>query len=205
MNLQCFVLFAALACLANASPVYYLTTDQTGAQTQIDTTHTSTWSFTPNVDFDFGGAVLAMKAGQKASATVLFNLYSGTDSNGTLLATKTLTNVGFCGQASNCSSYENHPFWFTPVALTSGQSYFASLTSTAPDVQSKAYFIKSDSYFMSGANGTRVEPSPIGPLQSMPVETATPEPGTYGLMIAAAGAFGISRLLRSRNRRMLRA
>ena len=55
----------AFAFIVNASaqgllqkPTYFITTDQTGAQTQIDVNHTSLWVVTtPNADIDiFGGA-----------------------------------------------------------------------------------------------------------------------------------------------------
>ena len=191
MLLKVALLIAAAAFAANAAPLYYLATSQTGGQTQIDTDHTSEWIFTPNTDFDFGGALLTMKAGQNASADIVLSVYEGTDSSGTSLGSSTLNGTQFCAQTSNCASFVFHLFSPSPsISFTAGHTYLMTLTSTAPDVQSRAYFIKSEDYFISDVNGTAIAPSPIG----SPADTATPEPGTYGLMIASAGMLGLSRL-----------
>ena len=59
-----FCLFS-LTALGSAAPIYYLSTGQTGAQTQIDIAHTSSWLLNPNVDFSFAGGLFTMKAGGK--------------------------------------------------------------------------------------------------------------------------------------------
>jgi hypothetical protein len=196
MPLTIALLIAATAFAANAAPVYYLATGQTGGQTQIDTDHSSEWLFTPNVDFEFGGALLTMKAGQNASAAIVLSVYEGTDSSGTSLGSSTLNGTQFCAQTSNCATFVFHLFSPTPsIAFAAGSTYFVTLTSTAPDVQSRAYFIKNETYFISDVNGTEIVPSPIGPsIPTSPIDTAIPEPGTYGLMIASAGLLGLSRL-----------
>jgi hypothetical protein len=176
---------ASLSALASASPIYYLSTGQTGAQTQVDTAHTSTWLLTPNVDFSFAGGLFTMKAGGSVANDINLSIYLGSDNTGTLLSSITLTSTQFCAQAA-CGQFNTHPFLFTTaVPLTSGVTYFAALTSSAPNTQSQAYFIKSDTSFISDLNGTAITPSPIG--QST---TATPEPTTMllcGLVLVGIG------------------
>src|SRR5579863_2821409 len=94
VNLAASLLILPSLCVA--TPAYYLATGQTGAQTQIDVSHTSTWELIPNIDFSFGGGLFQMKDGQTASDDVLLSLYQGTDATGTLLGTLTLSNTAFC-------------------------------------------------------------------------------------------------------------
>jgi len=116
---------------------------------------------TPNVSFDFAGGIFTMKAGSSTSATVSLTLYQGQDAGGTLLGTLTLTQSTFCGQVSNCGQFDVHRFDFiTAVPLLSGTTYFATLTSSASDVQSQAYFIKNDSYFISDSSGVAIPVQP---------------------------------------------
>src|SRR5579859_7376588 len=167
-----------LAPFCMGSPTYYLATGQTGAQTQIDTAHTSTWLFTPNTDFSFGGGLFDMKAGQSVVDDLVISIYQGTDATGTLLDSLTLTSTVFCGQVANCGQYNYHQFFLpTAVPLTTGTSYFVALTSQAPNTQSLAYFIKSDTFFVSDANANPIVPSPIGTPTGSPV----PEPSTLTL------------------------
>jgi len=166
----------SLSTLSNAATFLYLNTGQTGAQTQIDIAHTSTWLLTPNVDFLFDGGLFTMKAGGSVAADINLSIYLGPDNTGTQLASITLTSTQFCTQAA-CGQFNTHQFLFTtPVALTTGTTYFAELTSSAVNTQSQAYFIKSDTSFISDLNGTAITPSPID--QAI---TATPEPATIML------------------------
>ena len=59
--------------------------------------------------------------------------------------------------------------------MVSGTTYFAALTSTAPDVQSQAYFIKNDTY-ISDRSGTAIDPQPTGS------NVSAPEPGSVVLI-----------------------
>jgi hypothetical protein len=184
-----------LALPMGATPIYYLATDQTGAQTQIDVNHTSTWTLTPNSAFDFGGGIFVMKDGSNTSATVILSLYQGTDANGTLLGAVTLTHAAFCAQVGNCGQFGTHRFDFTvPVPLQVGVTYFAALTSSANDVQSQAYFIKNDFYFISDTNGVAVPVQPVTfgtPPPSSP--SPVPEPGSMALILVGAGALAAKR------------
>ena len=196
MIIRTVALYVAIASFASAAPIYYLATDQSGAQTQIDVNHTSTWSFIPNVDFEFGGALLTMKAGQTASEPVRFRLFEGVDASGPTLIDVSLTAAAFCGQVSNCGNWEFHSFFpVAPVNLTSGNEYFGLLTSTAVDRQSKAYFIK-DTYFISNLQGTAIQPQPIGALAP-----EVPEPASWMLMAAGAGMVGLGKWGRTRRSR----
>ncbi|HUS07219.1 MAG TPA: PEP-CTERM sorting domain-containing protein [Bryobacteraceae bacterium] len=168
--------FLFLASLCNAGPVYYLATDQSGAQTQIDVNHTSTWLLTPNVAFDFGGGLFTMKDGSGTSANVTLSFYQGVNASGTLLGTVPLTVTSFCAQVSNCGQFAFHQFFFaTPIPMAAGTTYFAALTSPALDTQSTAYFIKNNTYFISDQAGTAIQPSPVS-------FTAVPEPASLALV-----------------------
>jgi len=189
---QTILCLLSLTVLGNAAPIYYLSTGQTGAQTQIDTAHTSSWLLDPNVDFSFAGGLFTMKAGGSVANPVTLSLYSGSDATGTLLASVTFTSTNFCLQAA-CGQFNTHQFLFTtPIALTAGSTYFATLTSSAPNTQSQAYFIKSDNSFVSDLNGTAITPSPIGGTTS----SATPEPTTMLLCGLALAGISFKRFAR---------
>jgi len=187
----------ASASVCSATTIYYLGTDQTGAQTQIDVAHTSTWLLTPNTDFSFGGGLFNMKDGSAATADVTLSLYQGTDATGPLLASMSLNNTAFCAQASNCGQYQYHQFFFTSaIPLLTGVNYFAALTSSAVNTQSAAYFIKSTVYFISDQSGTAIVPSPIVTAAA----ANAPEPS--GLVLIC---IGLGMVMLMRNRRDARA
>lgn len=202
MKLCSAFLFLALQC--DASPIYYLATGQTGAQTQIDVNHTSSWLMTPNSIFDLGGGLFTMKDGSSTSATITLSLYQGISASGSLLGSLNLTHTNFCAQVGNCGQFDSHPFSFgVPISLVPGTTYFAALTSSAADVQSQAYFIKNDSFFISDQNGSQILPQPVtfGP----PTATPTPEPGSLallgiglGLVLASSRPWAINCALTSR-------
>lgn len=180
------VLLGGVLAHASSLPTYYLTTGQTGAQTQIDINHSSEWSFTPSVPWQFGGGFFTMKDGSKTNAPIVFRLYEGPNAaSNNLIAQVTMTNAQFCAQAP-CNQYNVRDFHLvSPVQLTAGMTYFASLTSTAPDRQAEAYFIKASSGFkIVDANGSVITPAPIVNPSG---NTDSPEPAT-GLLIGTAAA-----------------
>ncbi len=60
-----------------ASAQYYVTTGQSGAQTQIDSApHMSTFMLSVTAPVTFGGGKFTMKRGSASSATVEYTLYS---------------------------------------------------------------------------------------------------------------------------------
>ena len=174
--------FLCLALQCGASPIYYLATDQTGAQTQIDVNHTSSWEMTPNINFDFAGGLFTMKDGSSTSATVILTLYQGIDATGSVLASLNLTHATFCAPpVGNCGQFATHQFFFaTPVPLVPGTTYFAALTSSAADVQSLAYFIKNNSFFISDVDSVAIPPQPVA--FGAPAVLPTPEPSPLPLL-----------------------
>lgn len=159
-----FWLLAGLTSLAQAQVPsdYYVKTGITGAQTQIDTNHTSSFTIFSQSSLSFAGGLFTMKAGSATSAPITFKLYDSAAKT-TLLTETTYTNTAaFCSaHGGNCQSFIETPFTFSsPVSLLAGKAYFAELTSVAPDVQSRAYFIKgAQSCYIATAKGTTVPSS----------------------------------------------
>lgn len=185
----------SLGTVCQATPIYYLATGQTGAQTQIDVSHSSSWVMTPNTAFAFGGGLFTMKQGQSTVAPVTLALFQGTSAAGSLLATATLTATNFCAQVANCGQYAYHAFTMS-VSLQAGVSYFAQLTSPADNTQSLAYFIKNDSFFISDQNGTAIVPQPV----TFGTQTVTPmpEPGSALLVLLGLAMLRVQRIQRVR-------
>jgi hypothetical protein len=166
---------------AAAAPLYYFVTGQTGAQTQLDANHTTSWSFTATSAWTLGGGDFAMKDGSSTSANIALSLYQGTSSAGTLLDSLTLTAAAFCTlHTGNCGSFNSTPFHFaTPFTLTAGLDYYLTLTSFSSDVQSQAYFIKDPgAVTISDSNGTALPGQTVGPA---PAPTSIPEPASLAL------------------------
>lgn len=168
----------------------YLATDQTGANTTIDNVHTSSWAFTPNQDFTFGGGLFQMKAGGSVVDDIFLTIYQGVDATGTQLGQVDLTPAAFCAEVSNCGNYDVHDFFFvSAILLTDGTAYYVALTSNAPTVpQSQDYFIKpGTTFFMGDTNGNPAVPQPIGGAG------VVPEPATFALMGGGLIALGLFR------------
>lgn len=186
-----FVASVAVGPAAHATVVtYYLATGHTNAQTQIDETHSSTWSFTAGPGWAFGGGDFDMKAGPHTSASIRLSLYHGIDTSGTALAELDLSKAAFCAShGGNCQSFEDTPFHFaSPVALASGDTYTATLTSSADDAQSKAYFIKgAGAAGLLDANGN----TPV--VTGAAAIAAVPEPASLCLLAAGLGVLPITR------------
>lgn len=144
-----WLLLAVLALPGAAGQSYWLYSGQSGAQTQIDVDHTSTWTIqVTSGTLLFAGARLTMKRGPSSSTSVTLSLYQGNSAAGTLLGTATLANNAFGPQ------FNQEEFALSsPLTLNPG-TYFVALTSPAPDVQSQAYFIKGVTDSLVSINGT---------------------------------------------------
>jgi len=167
----------------------YVTTGQTGAQTQIDAFHTSSFTIAVQNPTLFSGGVFTMKAGTATQDPITFRLYDS-PAKTTLLAEKSYSSTSaFCAARSgNCQSYAPTDFSFpSPVTLDPGQTYYAELTSPAPDAQSKAYFIKGAKGCYVAKAGGRIEPGSSctggevsvpanGPYLSVDIKDPLPDP-----------------------------
>ena len=124
----------------------YVTTGQTGAQTQIDMFHSSKFTITPTAATTILGGNFTMKNGSSTVAAghkVEFILWNSTRT--VKLGSVLYTAEEFCtAHGGNCGTFAPTLFTFSsPVSLVAGQTYYAELTSPdAEDRQSEAYFIK---------------------------------------------------------------
>lgn len=153
----------AVPALAHAQALvpYYVYTGQTGAQTQVDVNHKSSFTISAANDIDFYGGSFVMKAGSSASTPITLTLYDSAAKTN-VLSSVTLTTSQFCAvHGGNCSSYDVTKFDLpSPVRLSAGRAYYAELTSRAPDTQSLAYFIKGgNSCYIATANGATLADS----------------------------------------------
>ncbi|MCC6537260.1 MAG: PEP-CTERM sorting domain-containing protein [Bryobacterales bacterium] len=196
-----YLLGAALICAQSyATPVYYVNTDHTGAQTQIDLNHTSSWLLTPSVAFDLGGGQFVMKKGTATVDNITLSVYRGASAAGVLMTSVTLTTTQFCLGDPNCGQFSMHHVYFpVPVQLSVGFQYYVALTSNARDAQSTAYFIKNNVFRMSDANETEIVPAPVCfgtacVVPPPPPPPPVPEPSTFALAgTALAGLAWIRR------------
>jgi len=122
--------------------VYYLSTGQSGAQTQIDVNHTTSWSFTATIGLDAGrwrfhheGWLVHL--GRHPAVGL-----QGTNASGTLLTSIDLSNTAVLLAAGRQQLPELRIDAFSfcdgqRIHLHLGLQYYIALTSTAPDVQSQ--------------------------------------------------------------------
>ena len=183
---------------AMATPVYYLSTGQAGAQTQIDVNHTTSWSFTATSNWDLGGGDFTMKDGSATTAGIMLAVYEGTNSSGILRASLSLSNSDFCSlqAGGNCQSYGGTPFHFLPpYSINLGIEYYIALTSNAADVQSHAYFIKGvqSSSFLDAQNIAL-------PTQTLTSQVPADVPEPASLAILGVGFLGAA-VVRARKMR----
>ncbi len=124
----------------------YVTTGQTGAQTQIDMFHSSKFTITPTATTQILGGNFTMKNGSAtvtAGHQIAFILWNSART--VKLAEKLYTATGFCtAHGGTCGNFAPTLFPFdSPVTLNAGTTYYAEVISPdAEDKQSEAYFIK---------------------------------------------------------------
>ena len=121
---------------------YYLWTGQTGAQTQVDRQHSSSWYVTVTGSTQLGGGLFTIKRGPSTTANIVLTVRANGPA-GTVLATKTLTSGDVTSMYTLTAFELSDASPNTPYTMTAG-TYYMTLTSTAPDTQSEAYFIKNN-------------------------------------------------------------
>lgn len=164
---------------------YFVTTGHTGAQTQIDEHHTSSWSFKPASSFQLGGGIFVMKDGPATGADIILTT-TNLDNNSS--QTLTLTNTPFT------QSYANVYFLYTTApgvgAITISPNlngWTVKLTSAAADHQSTAYFIKGyDQAALYKGGDTATTPLDLTQQPTFNGDiVSSPEPGPF-LLISGA-------------------
>jgi len=201
------LLLAWLACAAQAAVTdgYYVSTGQAGAQTQIDKNHTSSFTIQSPADILFTGGLFTMKYGSSTSAPITFTLYDSAAKT-QQLGSVTYTPAQFCAaQTGNCQSFAPTSFPLAaPVQMKAGKTYFAELTSSAPDAQSVAYFIKgaqscsvaqpngskssaSCSYSLADTSGKAEPPASLRISKQGPDTATAGTPFTYSISVANGG------------------
>ena len=132
---------------ALADTNWYITTDQKGAQTQIDINHLSSWIFTPTNEVSIWGGDFVMKEGPKTEESLMFALYLGALSPTELFSgtnapfgSVVISNAEF--KLQNPASQQFNPVIFqfrdaagsnAPLLLSNLFTYTAALTSGAAD------------------------------------------------------------------------
>lgn len=196
-------LMTLAAASARANEYFALQTNISGAQTQIDSTHTSTWGFTTGLAWDFGGGTFVMKKGTSASADVVLSIYQGTNS-GTPVGTVAVPSTGFT------QSFGNVQFLFsTPLALQANSQYYVDLTSTASGQGSTQYFIKGANSSLTFVDSNN-NPIPSGYVTSVTDTSGNttstvpglPEPASVSLIAVALGGTGVARAFRRHSRKI---
>jgi hypothetical protein len=179
---------AATSALSASTNYLYVETDQTGANTQIDANHTSSWNFTALSDWVLGGGLFTMKQGSKTSLDIYFTLSTTGSADVVLHPSITGSTSQFTQQWGQIN------FSFTPVVTLIPNAYYTlTLHSTSPDTQSQAYFIKGNTsnYGFETIDGTPLDPSEYADG----FVAAVPEPGTW---LLAAGGIGLVLFARRR-------
>jgi hypothetical protein len=135
---------ALLASTSTAAAGLFVTTGQTGAQVQCDVSHTQHWTFQVTADVaQVDGALFTMKRGSATDASITFRVFEGTLADAA--TAKDLLSVTLAS-SSFSQSFSGVLFQDTKsITLKSGRTYTGVLASSAPDAQSRAYFIKGGS------------------------------------------------------------
>lgn len=130
-RLRMFFVFVVLSQALASQAAFaqgYVTTNQNGAQTQIDINHSSTiYLVVSGSTVSFGGGNITIKKGSQSSADVLFTLYPDTTCSGMPLDTVTL------GPGSISGSFTPTIFQIPGNRSLSAGNYCTTVTPTADD------------------------------------------------------------------------
>jgi hypothetical protein len=188
VNQVCFGACAAVAACCGLSSIasagLFVTTGQTGAQVQCDVNHTQYWTFTVTADVSsVDGAVFTMKRGSQANSTITFRVFEGFI--GDAATASDLLSITL-NASSFTQSFTSVLFQDTKSArLKAGRTYTGVLFSAAPDVQSRAYFIKGGSATpLAWCDQTGFSSSP-GPVLTT---ISIPAPGASAILALAGAA-----------------
>ena len=203
----CRARLAATAVLALAMPVgeavassVYIATDQTGAQTFINRTDISYWTFATNANSvaNFTGGFFEMKkgGGSGPSADVKFVVIAGTYANfqssydastGVYSGSSVISASALASSLSG--SFGTLTLASTPVTLAANTTFTAVLFSAASGVGNDTFFVKNNGdLFWTDASGTQIAPTGYttgGDLVT--TSGATAVPGTGVLALAGLG------------------
>ena len=181
---------------SSALAQYYVTTDITTAQTQIDAFHTTkVYLFVTSGTLDVGGANLTMKRGSNSTDNVTVTLYQD--------STKATSLGSYTRPATDFSqSFSQLIFPISQSLNAKGTPYYLEVTSGALNVQSQAFFIKgTNSCTVADTNGNAASSAscnfstPSDPsAANLAVTKSQPSPGlvvgqnsTYTLTITNIG------------------
>lgn len=199
---------AATAVLALAMPVgeavassVYIATDQTGAQTFINRTDVSYWTFATNANAvtDFAGGFFEMKKGGGAGPTadVKFVVIAGDYS--TFQSSYDASTGVYSGSSvisasaaasSLTGSFGTLTLADTPVTLAANSTYTAVLFSAASGVGNDTFYVKNNGdLFWSDASGQQIAPTGYTAGGDLVTTSggATAVPGTGVLALAGLG------------------
>ena len=201
----CRVRLAATAVFALAMPVgeavassVYIATNQSGAQTFINRTDISYWTFATNANSvaNFTGGFFEMKKNNAATDAVKFVVIVGTYANFQSsydASTGVYSGSSVISASAAASSFTNQfgtlTIAATPVTLAANTTFTAVLFSAATDIGNDTFFVKNNGdLFWTDASGTQIDPGGYttgGDLVT--TSGATAVPGTGVLALAGLG------------------
>lgn len=188
--------------IAEASPIYFVSTAMDGPQVQLDVNHPLFWTIIPKTGtwFEFGGGIFGLKEAPNTTGSTTLSLWSGAPVAGTLLATMTLSQMQFETLHTGGATHQD----FAPVQyslsmpfveLQPGYRYTIALTSTALDAANHQYFAKTPATVLFlDADGNPIENAPawaFGP------GTNVPEPSSWALLAAGIALAAVPRIRRA--------
>ena len=201
----CRARLAATAVLALAMPVgeavassVYIATDQTGAQTFINRTDISYWTFATNANSvaNFTGGFFEMKKNNAATDAVKFVVIAGTYANfqssydastGVYSGSSVISASALASSLG--SSFSTLTLASTPVTLAANTTFTAVLFSAASGIGNNTFYVKNNGdLFWTDASGTQIDPGGYttgGDLVT--TSGATAVPGTGVLALAGLG------------------